>query len=253
MTAERIVDAFLPLEEAFQRLIDDLETLPADLDENSDTEDPFFDERERVIGTVVAVVRFMQALPELAGKERERPLVTLLSALQDVHEGRNSPLLTPVWKLEEALQHLIDGFERIAALPLETGGEDPVADERAKTMLELVAVGKFMNEVEELKGKGRRLVTLLAALIDRHNGLNPKLFEKPESKSKQGKPKPEFSVQRHRARAAAALEFCIRADPAPRPNVTERGQFHQSCARLSKFSGCANARRPHWHREKTGA
>lgn len=138
----------------------------------------------------------------------------------------------PFLPLEEALQHLIDGFDQIEALPLETGGSDPVADERAKTMLELVAVGYFMKEVEVLKGRGRRLVKLLAALNDVHQGLNPEMFKKPEAKSKQGRPKPEFSVQHHRARAAAALEFCIRADPAPRPNVTEIAQrVANGCAR----------------------
>ena len=126
--------------------------------------------------------------------------------------------------LEEALQRLVVGFDQIEALPLETGGTDLAADERAKTMLELVAVGNFMEEVEELKGKGRRLVNLLAALFDRHNGLNPKLFEKPESKSKQGKPKPEFSIVSNRVRAAAAMEFFIRADPAARPDATKAAQ-----------------------------
>ena len=95
MTAEQPVDPFLPLEEALRRLVDELETLPADPDENSDKEDPFFDERERVIGTVKAVAQFMQSLPELAGKERERPLVVLLSHLLDVQEGLKSGLLSP--------------------------------------------------------------------------------------------------------------------------------------------------------------
>ena len=92
MKATPPVAPFLPIEEALQRLVDDLETLP---DENPDSEDPFFDERERVIGTVQAVAQFMQSLPELAGKERERPLITLLSHLLDVQDGLKSKLLSP--------------------------------------------------------------------------------------------------------------------------------------------------------------
>ena len=48
------------------------------------------------MATVAALAQFMQSLPDLAGKERERPLITLLSALTDVHQGRTSDLLTPV-------------------------------------------------------------------------------------------------------------------------------------------------------------
>ena len=98
MTAERIVDAFLPLEEALQRLVgelDNLESLPADPDENPDNEDPFFDERAQIMATVAHVAMFMQSLPELAGKERERPLITLLHALVDVQGGRKSKLFSP--------------------------------------------------------------------------------------------------------------------------------------------------------------
>ncbi len=98
MTAGQPADPFLPLEEALQRLVDDLdkiETSPADPDENPNNEDSFFDERAQIMATVAAVAIFMQSLPELAGKERERPLVTLLSHLMDLHEGRKSDLLSP--------------------------------------------------------------------------------------------------------------------------------------------------------------
>ena len=79
-----------------ERLIEDLDkigTLPADPGENPDNEDPFFDERARIIATVAAVAQFMQELPELDREERLRPLVTLLKALIDVHEGKKSELL----------------------------------------------------------------------------------------------------------------------------------------------------------------
>jgi len=97
MKAGQPVDPFPSLEEALQQLIEDLDkigTLPADPGENPDNEDPFFDERAQIMATVAAVAIFMQSLPELAGKERERPLVTLLSHLMDVHEGRKSELLS---------------------------------------------------------------------------------------------------------------------------------------------------------------
>ncbi len=97
MTAEQPVDPLLPIDEALQRLVDDLdkiETSPADPNENPNNEDSFFDERAQIMATVAAVAIFMQSLPELAGKEQERPLVTLLSHLMDVHEGRKSELLS---------------------------------------------------------------------------------------------------------------------------------------------------------------
>jgi len=98
MTAEEPEDSFPSLEEVLQQLIDDLnriENAPSDPGENPDNEDPLFDERAQIMGTVASVAKFMQSLPALTGKERERPLVTLLSNLLDVHEGRKSDLLSP--------------------------------------------------------------------------------------------------------------------------------------------------------------
>ena len=112
--------------------------------------------------------------------------------------------------LREALQRLVDDFDLIEVWPSETGGKDPVADERARTMLEVAAIAGFMEAVPELKGKERRLVTLLSALHDVHEGRYPKLL-KPKPKGKRGKKKPALSKQFCRARAAAAMEFFMRA------------------------------------------
>ncbi len=57
----------------------------------------------------------------------------------------------PLLPLQEALQHLIDNFDRFATLPSETGDKDPVADERARTMLEVAAIAGFMEAVPELE------------------------------------------------------------------------------------------------------
>ena len=84
------------VEKALQQLIDDIdkiETSPSNPEENPDNNDPFFDERARIMATVAAVARFMQSLSGLKHEERLRPLVTLLEALTDVHEGRKSELL----------------------------------------------------------------------------------------------------------------------------------------------------------------
>ena len=99
MTAEQPGDRSLSREEALQWLIDELdypEFSPAGPGENPDNEEPFFDERMRVMGTLAAVVQFMQAVPELKGKEA--PLLAPLRALLGVHDGREpSPLFAPVW------------------------------------------------------------------------------------------------------------------------------------------------------------
>ena len=99
MTAEQQEDRFLPREEALQWLIDELDYLepsPAGPGENLDNEEPFFDESMRVMGTLAAVAQFMQAVPELKGKEA--PLLVPLRALLGVHDGREpSPPLAPVW------------------------------------------------------------------------------------------------------------------------------------------------------------
>ena len=139
----------------------------------------------------------------------------------------------PFPPLEEAVYRLVDFYKAIETEPSETGGKDPVADERKRTMQELVNLAMFMEVVPELRGRERRLVALLRALQDVHAGRYPELFKKPKPKrKKRGKPKPELKEQFRRADAAAVLEFYIRADPAPRPNVTEIAQHvANSCAR----------------------
>lgn len=106
------------VEKALQQLIDDIDQIGTSLskpEENPDNNDPFFDERARIMATVAVVVLFMQSLPELDREERLRPLVTLLEALTDVHEGRNSPLLTPIWNPKGVKIPLGEQFRRASA------------------------------------------------------------------------------------------------------------------------------------------
>ena len=124
----------------------------------------------------------------------------------------------------ETLRWLINTFDEITAYPSETGGEDPVADARRESQLALIAVVQFMQEVPGLTGKEVPLLVLLSALVDVQEGGNPKLFKKPKSKRKRGKPKPALGVQFLRARAAAAMEFFVRADPGPRPDLDKHAQ-----------------------------
>ena len=102
MTAGQPVDPFPPLEEALRQLIEALdrnaalppETVSEDPDVvNPDSEHSFANERARIMVDVAAVAGFMEAVRGLKG--RERRLVTLLSHLEDVHEGRKSKLLSP--------------------------------------------------------------------------------------------------------------------------------------------------------------
>ena len=111
------------VEEALQQLIDDIdkiETAPSNPEENPDNDDPFFDERARIMATVAAVARFMQSLPELDREERLRPLVTLLAALIDVQDGRKSKLLSPDRKRGRKMPPLGEQYARaIAAAAME--------------------------------------------------------------------------------------------------------------------------------------
>ena len=132
----------------------------------------------------------------------------------------------------ETLRWLINTFDEITAYPSETGGEDPDADARRESQLALIAFVQFMQEVPGLTGKEAPLLALLSALVDVQEGGNPKLFKKPKSKRKRGKPKPALGVQFLRARAAAAMEFFFRADPAARPDATKAAQrVANGCAR----------------------
>ncbi len=132
----------------------------------------------------------------------------------------------------EKLRRLISDFDEIETAPSETGGEDPVADARGESILALKAVVQFMQEVPGLTGKEVPLLALLSALVDVQEGRNPKLFKKPKSKRKRARPKPALGTQFLRARAAAAMEFFVRADPAPRPDVNTHAQrVANGCAR----------------------
>ena len=83
MMAEQPVDPFLPIEEALQRLVDDLDKLddskssPDELESHPEYYDPLVDERARIMATVGRVAIFMQSVRVLADKKRERPLMTL--------------------------------------------------------------------------------------------------------------------------------------------------------------------------------
>jgi len=72
--------------EKLRRLINDFDEITA-LPSATGGKDPVADARMESMLALKAVALFMQSVPELTGKEA--PLVALLSALQDVHDGRN--------------------------------------------------------------------------------------------------------------------------------------------------------------------
>ena len=76
-------------------------------------EDSIVEERNRAIQDLAAVASFMQALPELNGKEKR--LLVLLEALHDLGENRRNSFLKPAKKAGRPKVGYIEEVDRARA------------------------------------------------------------------------------------------------------------------------------------------